>query len=195
MSEITWTDAFIRLGEIDPWVHNPRKSNKQTAAELNNTLNKFGQPQPLVLGPCVDGRYPLYDGHQRYFAWKAKHGASFEAKATISSRPLTEDERKEYVIKFHASAVGGWDADALSSWDAGLIESWGVDMPLVNGWERDISTFKELLKSEQADGADAANEEIPEQYAIMITCQDEQEQTQLLEKFIEEGLQCRALIS
>jgi len=39
------------------------------------------------------------------------------------------------------------------------------------------------------------NEIIPEQYAIMITCKTEQEQTEMLEKFLQEGVQCRALMS
>ena len=36
---------------------------------------------------------------------------------------------------------------------------------------------------------------IPEQYMILIECDNEQKQTELLEKFIEQGLKCRALIS
>ena len=48
------------------------------------------------------------------------------------------------------------------------------------------------LKKEMQKGD---NEVIPEQYAIMITCVSEQEQTMMLEKFLEEGVTCRALIS
>jgi site-specific DNA-methyltransferase (adenine-specific) len=155
MTDIIWTNIKVRLGEIDPWQFNPRQSTKKTAAELNNTLNKFGQPVPLILNPKQGDRYPLIDGHQRYFSWMAKHGAAFEVDARIASRPLTDDERREYVIKFHAVAVGSWDADALSSWDTSQMTTWGVDAALLRGWESDIKTFKELLQSEQADGADA----------------------------------------
>jgi hypothetical protein len=42
---------------------------------------------------------------------------------------------------------------------------------------------------------DTGNENIPEQFVILITCQNEQEQTKMLERFIEEGLSCRALLS
>jgi DNA modification methylase len=149
MTDITWQNATIRLGEIQPWQHNPRQSSKKTAAELSNTLDEFGQPLPFILGPCADGKYPLYDGHQRYAAWLAKFGASFEVFAVVASRPLTDTERRKYVIKFHAVAVGQWSDDVLSSWDASQVTSWGVDNALLKGWQSDINTFKELLKSEQ----------------------------------------------
>lgn len=42
---------------------------------------------------------------------------------------------------------------------------------------------------------DNSNEIIPEQYAIMITCKTEKEQTEMLERFLEEGIICRALMS
>jgi hypothetical protein len=155
MSDILWTNVTVRLGEIDPWQFNPRQSDKRARAELLSTLDEFGQPVPFILGPCADGRYPLYDGHQRYGTWMQKFGAAFEVDARVSSRPLSDDERRKYVIKFHASAVGGWNEDALSSWDADLIASWGVSSELVRGWEHDVKTFKELLQSEQAGGADA----------------------------------------
>jgi hypothetical protein len=34
----------------------------------------------------------------------------------------------------------------------------------------------------------------PEQFLVLITCRDEEHQVELLERFNEEGLQCRALM-
>lgn len=36
---------------------------------------------------------------------------------------------------------------------------------------------------------------MPEQYLVLITCCDEQEQEALLERFTAEGLECKALLS
>lgn len=47
----------------------------------------------------------------------------------------------------------------------------------------------------KGDATDSSNEIIPEQYAIMITCKTEQEQTEMLDRFLEEGVTCRALMS
>src|SRR3990172_1857146 len=57
-----------------------------------------------------------------------------------------------------------------------------------------FSSMVEGMGLKEGDNT-GGNEVIPEQFAIMIICENEQAQTQLLERFIEEGLQCRALIS
>jgi hypothetical protein len=149
MSDITWTPVNVRLGEIEPWQHNPRQSDKRARAALLSTLDEFGQPVPFIVGPKNEqGRYPLYDAHQRYAAWLPKFGAAFEVAAMISSRPLTEAERQKYVIQFHASTVGNWNADELSTWDTGLIDVWANIPDLTKGWKADIRIFDELHKSE-----------------------------------------------
>lgn len=67
--------------------------------------------------------------------------------------------------------------DALGRMLADLGKRNGVRMPETDG------------------GAAAPAQTAPEQYVIMVTCQNEDEQTRLLEQFIAEGLQCRALIA
>ena len=36
---------------------------------------------------------------------------------------------------------------------------------------------------------------IPEQYLVLVTCRDERQQVELLERFQGEGLECKALLS
>ena len=36
---------------------------------------------------------------------------------------------------------------------------------------------------------------IPEQFLVLVTCRDEQEQVALLERFRREGVECKALVS
>lgn len=43
--------------------------------------------------------------------------------------------------------------------------------------------------------ADAEPQEIPEQWMILVECQDEITQSELLQRFTDEGIKCRALIS
>jgi hypothetical protein len=38
-------------------------------------------------------------------------------------------------------------------------------------------------------------EAVPEQFLILVTCRDEGQQVELLEKFRSDGLECRALLS
>lgn len=41
---------------------------------------------------------------------------------------------------------------------------------------------------------DAENEDMNMSYAVVVECEDENEQTELLEKFMEEGLKCKAIM-
>ena len=36
---------------------------------------------------------------------------------------------------------------------------------------------------------------VPEQWLVLVTCRDEKQQTELLERFQREGLECKALVS
>lgn len=49
---------------------------------------------------------------------------------TADAADLTEDERKQFMIKDNVS-VGDWDWQQLESWDADQLQDWGVgiDMP------------------------------------------------------------------
>ena len=38
-------------------------------------------------------------------------------------------------------------------------------------------------------------QEIPEQYLVLVTCRDEKQQTELLERFRRDGLDCKPLLS
>ena len=49
-------------------------------------------------------------------------------------------------------------------------------------------------KPESAEGAKDQSAEIRENFQIVITCVDESEQSTLLQRFMDEGLKCRALI-
>jgi hypothetical protein len=48
-----------------------------------------------------------------------------------------------------------------------------------------------------ADGPDKPQRELtlgPRQFLVLVTCKDEKEQVSLLERFIREGMDCRALV-
>ena len=193
MSDLQWTPVKIKLGQIQPWTNNPRMSTKAQAQRLIKSERRLGQIQTLAVGPMVDGMYPLYDGHQRVSAWLTVKTPDFEVLALQSNRPLTEDERREVAVLLH-TATGSWNWDALSGWSAADLREWGMDKDMLAGWNNDANNLKEVLASE-TEKESTANEFVPEQYAIMITCANEQEQVEMLEKFLAEGIQCRALIS
>ena len=80
----------IKLGQIQPWTDNPRMSTKAQAQRLIKSERRLGQIQTLAIGPMIDGKYPLYDGHQRVSSWLTVKTPDFEVMALQSNRPLTE---------------------------------------------------------------------------------------------------------
>jgi hypothetical protein len=188
MAALTWTNITVSLGALKPWTHNPRMSTKAQAKRILQSFERFGQVQPVAVGP----EFEVYDGHQRLSALLTLHGKDYRIDARQSSRALADAERRELVVSLHAGAVGSWDWDALSGWQAEELQSWGMDAELLKGWKRDVGALDNFLKSEQVD---AEPQDIPEQYAVLITCKSEQEQNELLERFLSEGIECRALLS
>jgi len=73
-----------------------------------------------------------------------------------------------------------------------LLELTPTDSPdLRAAWE---ATARSILER-QPDPAGHGLLSVFEQYLILVTCRDEQQQVELLQRFTTEGLDCRALVS
>ena len=60
----------------------------------------------------------------------------------INAKDLTEDERKQFVIKDNVS-FGTWDYDALANkWDNGSLDDWGMDV-----WNAAPTSFAPMAQS------------------------------------------------
>ena len=60
----------------------------------------------------------------------------------INTKELTEDERKQFVIKDNVS-FGTWDYDALANkWDNGSLDDWGMDV-----WNAAPTSFAPMAQS------------------------------------------------
>jgi hypothetical protein len=145
MSDITWTNITVKLGDLKPWELNPRQSSKAQAQRILRSFERFGQVEIIAVGP----NFEVYDGHQRLSALRTLHGENFEVDARQSSRPLTEQERRELVVSLHAGAVGSWDWDKVSGWSAPELMEWGMNDETLNAWGKDYSNLKDMLQSEQ----------------------------------------------
>lgn len=178
---VAWRNERRRLGDLVPWPRNPRQIRADQARRLLESFGEFGQVETLAIGPDNE----IYNGHQRLYVLAAEHGPDFEVDVRVSSRPLTEKEREKLVVILHQGAVGEWDFDLLANeFEVEDLLNWGFS-------ERDLQLGGFDLDKEEFSG----EETIPEKYMILVECEDEQAQVELLERFIAEGLKCRALLS
>lgn len=105
--------------------------------------------------------------------------------------PTVDDARARKYAYYdnRASEVGlDWDADQLlADLDAGL------DLSALFH-EDELDALLHGLEAFTPD-MDGAPVDVPEQYMILIECESEFEQAEVLERLMAEGLKCRALIS
>lgn len=153
-AKMNWTNTKIKLGELKPWADNPRQSTKAQARKILKSFERFGQVQPVSIGPDNS----VYDGHQRLSALMTIHGAEYEIDARQSEIALSDDERRALVISLHAGATGEWDWDKLSSWQPAEMMDAGFDADLLKEWKRDVSALDNFLKSEKPEPADVEPE-------------------------------------
>jgi site-specific DNA-methyltransferase (adenine-specific) len=123
---IQWTNASRKLSELIPWDINPATIGKDEARRLEESLAEFGQVETIAISPNNE----IYDGHQRQTVWGAskKFGMDYVVDVRVSSRELTEQERKKLVIYLRKGAVGHFDFDILANnWEIDELLEWGFD--------------------------------------------------------------------
>lgn len=125
MTDITWSNDTRRLSDLVPWEHNPKRMTKKQAEGLRLSIERFGFAVPFLVSPDGD----IYDGHQRRALMGAikEHGPNAVVDVRVSSRPLTDDERRELVVRLKQNQAG-WDFDMLPNlYEREELLEWGFD--------------------------------------------------------------------
>lgn len=116
----------------------------------------------------------------------------------IKASDLTEDERKQFIIKDNV-AFGTWDYDVLANkFDDKLLGDWGMDV-----WTTQPTTFDggvsndiveaSSLSSDADDGNINTGVEYRAEYRLEIIIENEVEQEKLYNELSERGYLCRVL--
>jgi hypothetical protein len=153
MSDIEWTNERRKLKDLIPWKINPRQIREKQARRLAQSLEEFNQIETIAVGPNGE----LYNGHQRLNVWGKEYGGDLEVDVRVSSRPLTEQERKKLTIYLHKGAAGEWDFDLLANnFELDELEDWGFEPK-----ELDIFGFGEETEEEEIDDKYTMNVKAP----------------------------------
>lgn len=157
----------MKLSEIRPNPNNPRVLRDDKFQKLKKSIGDF--PKMMELRPIVvDDEGVILGGNMRFRALQDIYGKNGEIPDEWVKRAadLTEDEKRQFVIKDNA-AFGEWDWDMLANeWDAEELAEWGIDAPsefavnaddygtefeLPSGEKSDICTISFLLQTKQRD--------------------------------------------
>jgi hypothetical protein len=177
----------MRLGDIADNPRNPKTHPKRQGEAIRGVVSEVGWAGvPLIYFSERMGKWAYVDGHLRKQEFP-------ELTANVAKTDLTDQEADYLLLTFDPIAA--------------MAEA---DKEKLDGLLRDIQTgdsaVQEMLSEmaekaglyfeggEQETGRDESGD-IPEQYMILIECEGEQEQADLLERFNVEGLKCKALLS
>ncbi len=197
------------LKDLKPAPYNPRRISAPAQDGLQESLHQFGDISGIVFNTRTGH---LVAGHQRLAALKQRFGALLTLEHDAHGNPLLAvegtdhrfpirvvdwDESKEKLANLSANNphIAGEFTDSV----VGIIEELG---------HCDLSSLITPLRIEDIISPDATSpgNKLPEPgdaektrldfgWGVIVNCESEQEQVELLERFAEEGLECRPLIS
>jgi hypothetical protein len=172
----------VRASELQPNPRNWRTHPRIQQEALKGLLAEIGYADALLARETPDGGLVLIDGHLR---------AETTPDAVVPVLILDVDETE--ALKLLATL------DPLAS----LAESDAVRLhELLRSVETENEAVTQLLAQLAADGPVVEAEEaapvsgtnLKSKYAIVVNCDSESQQLQLLEQFEAQGLDCRALV-
>ncbi len=200
---------YTPISSLIPATRNPKRHN---IGELVNSIKRFGFVQPVAMNE-ESGR--LVAGHGRLEALLVMKEAGEAAPARVVEKngewyvPVlrgisfnNESEAEAFLVADNRLVeVGGWNEVEVARILQGLGDLSGVGFSgvnleaLFNELQLDrLLAAEESKVGKTSDGAEDQSAEIRENFQIVITCVDESEQSTLLQRFMDEGLKCRALI-
>jgi len=116
----------MKINLIKPNPNNPRIIKDDKFKKLVQSIKDF--PQMLELRPIViDENNIVLGGNMRL---KACQELGLKDVPTIYAKDLTEEQKKEFIIKDNVG-FGEWNWDELANdWDEELLVEWGLDLPI-----------------------------------------------------------------
>jgi hypothetical protein len=139
MNNLKW----VGVNDITPNPNNPRTISITQMEKLKRSIQEF--PQMLELRPLViDENNIVLGGNMRLEAMKE---LGYETIPVVSVTELTEQQKKEFVIKDNI-AYGEWDWEQLHlDWEIHTLDDWGVG----------FNTEDTLTNHNQYEGLDASS--------------------------------------
>jgi hypothetical protein len=149
---------------------------------LRALYREIGFARSLLAYELPDGRLKLIDGHLR-------RDLDPDMEVEVEVLDVSEDEARSLLLSIDPlaalaetdTAVHQKLADLAETESAALQEVWKLT-------DRASAETESFLAEHAGDLTD-------EQFLVLVECRDEDHQRELLSRFAEEGLTCRALLS
>jgi ParB-like chromosome segregation protein Spo0J len=177
----------VRAGDLVPHELNPRRHTEAQRATLAALYAEIGFARSLLAYELPDGRLKLIDGHLR-------QDLTPDLEVDVEVLDVSDAEARALLLSLDPLAqLADYDHTALDRLRALTSTSSDAVANLWASIDQSATATEEALAGSRA--RQPRSETIPEQYLILVECADEETQVALLERFQQEGLKCRALLS
>ena len=143
----------ILINKLKPATYNPRQISKKQYKDLEESIDKFGLVDPIIVNKYfVENYYVVIGGHQRLKIWteKAKQSKMDDITIPCVVLELNKEEERELNIRLNKSG-GEFDLDILANeFEIEELKDWG---------------FKEIelgLNIDKIVGGNTEDDHIPE---------------------------------
>lgn len=180
------------LRELQPYIHNARRHPDRQIAKLRNSLKRFGWTTALGVAGSE-----LVTGHGRLAAAlelaqrdeTIPHAPDKWLAPTVDLSHLSEPDRRAYRIADNRIATdAGWDVDLLRI-ELKALEATGFDLALTGFVQADLGI---LLGAKQ--DANRQRLQAGMKYQVIVECDTEQAQADLVERLRAEGITCKPMM-
>ena len=162
---------------LDP--NNARKHSKRNLEAIAASLDRFGQRKPIVVhnGIVIAGNGTVEAA--KSLGWK-------EIGITRCPADWDAETAKAYALADNRSAE-------LAEWDDKILSTQLLDLNDM-GWGIEALGFEPLSLRDLDKIEDVEMKDLGEKYEVVISCDDENEQSSLLLRLSSEGLKVKAIV-
>lgn len=171
-----------KVSELQFAPYNPRIIDNEMFERLKKSLTMFGYVEPIVWNKRTGH---VVGGNQRLKALQ-ELGIK-EVDTIVIDLPLEQEKALNLALN---KIEGEWDIPKLKELLVELSESVIKEDLTITGFS--IEEIERLIGRIEENISETNIEQSLEQYIIIIECEDEEHQKELLERFLAEGLKCRA---
>jgi hypothetical protein len=169
----------VRAGDLVPHEWNFRTHPHLQRTALRQLDEQIGFARSLLASELPDGRLKLIDGHLR-------RDLAPDMEVDVEVLDVNEDEARALLLSIDPLAELAQTQEQLHDRLLELTPTDSLELQAV--WQ---GAAEAALEENPRRGFT----DCPEQWLVMITCRNEQNQVELLQRFQNEGLPARALIS
>jgi DNA modification methylase len=146
----------MKIEELKPLEKNPFKSkgDKQIQA-IAKSITDFEEMMKLRK-IVIDENNEILGGNKRYYALKSLGYKEIPNDWVEKALNLTEDQKREFIVKDNAHWGSEWDFDMLNDWNIDLAD-FGIEFE-----DMEIETEEKELKEVEPDNVDEVKTDIQE---------------------------------